>query len=155
MVSVDRTVFYIAYVSLDKLLIRRKLVDLYHRLTDVLAYTTTELNKNAKFVITLKCIKMFQAVEENVRQIVLHSNVDSINTITLSNSDSGAPFALNPLDPFSLEPEYHFLKINLVSSMVVGQNYTLSISYSSTMNEGPMKRGIWRGWYRDANNTER
>lgn len=45
--------------------------------------------------------------------------------------------------------------LNLEEPLNVGQNYTLFISYMSTMNEGPMKRGIWRGWYTDNNGNER
>lgn len=87
-------------------------------------------------------------------QIVLHSNVDSINAVSVL-TEGGAPFPVNTREPFTLEPQYHFLKINLNEPLVVGQKYSLYIEYSSTMNEGPMKRGIWRGWYIDNDGTER
>ncbi|XP_075971878.1 membrane alanyl aminopeptidase-like [Anticarsia gemmatalis] len=97
---------------------------------------------------------IIQAVEDGVTQIVLHANVDSINIVSVFD-DTGAPVRLNPLQPFETEPLYHFLKINLAQSLTKDAKYTLYIDYSGTMNEGPMKRGIWRGWYEDGNGTER
>lgn len=79
--------------------------------------------------------------------------MDDINTLSLYIDRT--PVSLVPSNPFELVPQYHFLKINMVQPMVVGKNYTLFINYYSTMNEGPMKRGIWRGWYIDENNVER
>lgn len=80
--------------------------------------------------------------------------MDYITTISIFDTD-GTPVLLIPENPFEIVPQYHFLKINMVQPMSVGLNYTLFIGYSSTMNEGPMKRGIWRGWYIDENNVER
>ncbi|KAJ2952362.1 hypothetical protein O0L34_g4647 [Tuta absoluta] len=94
-----------------------------------------------------------QAVEANLTQIVLHSNVDSVNSVSLTKN--GVPHLLNVSSPITLEPQYHFLKINLAEVLETGVNYTLTIEYENIMNEGPMKRGIWRGWYKDANGTER
>ncbi|KAM3967323.1 membrane alanyl aminopeptidase-like [Aphomia sociella] len=94
------------------------------------------------------------AVEDNVTQIVLHANVDSINSIDLHTID-GTSFPLVAQSPFVIEPQYHFLRINLAQPLVNGDNYTLFIDYTSTMNEGPMKRGIWRGWYTDENDELR
>ncbi|CAK1599084.1 unnamed protein product [Parnassius mnemosyne] len=96
---------------------------------------------------------IIQALEENVTQIVLHANVDSINAVSLLTS--GLPVTLNPIEPFTIEPQYHFLKINLQQALAIRTNYSLMIDYSSAMNEGPMKRGIWRGWYTDDNGNER
>ncbi|XP_068631134.1 membrane alanyl aminopeptidase-like [Battus philenor] len=97
---------------------------------------------------------IIQAVEENVSQIVLHANVDSVNAVSLLTS-SGSPVIMDPTKPFTIEPHYHFLKINLQQTLTARTNYTLIIEYTSTMNEGPMKRGIWRGWYLDENGNER
>ncbi|VVD01641.1 unnamed protein product [Leptidea sinapis] len=97
---------------------------------------------------------IIQAVENNVNQITLHANVDRINYITVTTED-GVLVDLQPNAEHVLEPQYHFLRINLLESLIVDRNYTLMIDYSSTMNEGPMKRGIWRGWYKDANGNER
>ncbi|CAB3260808.1 unnamed protein product [Arctia plantaginis] len=97
---------------------------------------------------------LIQAVQSNVTQIVLHANVDTINSVTLLNEDN-VEVALNPLNRFEIEPLYHFLKINPVETLRTGTNYTLYISYTSTMNEGPMNRGIWRGWYKDSGGVER
>lgn len=79
--------------------------------------------------------------------------MDNINAISLFIDETPVP--LVPENPFQLEHEYHFLKINMAQPMLIGMNYTLIINYDSTMNEGPMKRGIWRGWYIDENNVER
>lgn len=97
---------------------------------------------------------LFQVVEDNVTQIVLHANVDRINAISVL-TEAGSPVAVNVNEPFTLQPEYHFLIINLANSLTNGEKYVLYIEYSSTMNVGPMKRGIWRGTYTDANNVER
>nr|XP_026484265.1 uncharacterized protein LOC113392185 [Vanessa tameamea] len=97
---------------------------------------------------------VIQATEENVTNIVLHSNVDSINSITLL-SDNGETVNLNLIEPYTLEPQYHFLRINLQQAMDLGRNYTLYIDYSNSMNDGPMKRGIWKGWYTDDEGVER
>lgn len=88
-----------------------------------------------------------------MNQIVLHANVDRINEISVLSDN--VPVSLDVSSPFQIEPLYHFLKINLAETMTVGANYTVFIDYTSTMNEGPMKRGIWRGWYIDDNNVER
>lgn len=97
---------------------------------------------------------IFQAVESNVRQIVLHANVDTIHDVTLL-TENNVEVALNSSNRFETEPLYHFLKINPVAALNTGTNYTLSIRYTSTMNDGPMNRGIWRGWYKDSSGVER
>ncbi|XP_048007613.1 membrane alanyl aminopeptidase-like [Leguminivora glycinivorella] len=97
---------------------------------------------------------VIQAVEDNVSNIVLHANVDRINAISVLNSN-GAPVALNLFEPFTIQPQYHFLTINLGETLVKGSTYTLFIDYSNTMNVGPMKRGIWRGYYTDDAGIER
>lgn len=70
-------------------------------------------------------------------------------------NDTGAEVKLDEDKPHETEELYHFLKVNLVEPLKVNVNYTLNIEYWSTMNEGPMKRGIWRGWYTDADGKER
>ncbi|XP_053603828.1 uncharacterized protein LOC128671405 [Plodia interpunctella] len=95
---------------------------------------------------------IIQAIAQNVTEIVLHSNVDRINSMNLLLNGVSVPLATIPL---TIEPQYHFLKIHLASPMVPYVNYTLALDYTSTMNEGPMKRGIWRGWYTDADGNER
>lgn len=97
---------------------------------------------------------IIQAKEDNVKQIVLHSNIDEIKTVTVSD-DTGAEVKLGEDKPHEIEELYHFLKVNLVEPLRVNVNYTLNIEYWSTMNEGPMKRGIWRGWYTDDDGKER
>lgn len=82
----------------------------------------------------------------------MHANVDQINNVTLE-TEEGININLDTT-PYVV-PEYHFLKINLQQALAINTNYTLKIDYSSTMNEGPMKRGIWRGWYKDASGLER
>lgn len=101
-----------------------------------------------------KLVKQFQAREVNVQTIVLHSNVDRINSVKL-NADNGDEVLLNENESFTLEPQYHFLKINLQQPLAEGQNYTLFINYTNTMNDGPMKRGVWKGWYIDDDGVER
>ncbi|XP_047510698.1 membrane alanyl aminopeptidase-like [Pieris napi] len=96
---------------------------------------------------------IIQAQQSDVFQIVLHANVDKINNVTVETED-GATLDLGS-PSYLLEPQYHFLKINLQQALAMNTNYTLNIDYSSTMNEGPMKRGIWRGWYKDNNGVER
>lgn len=87
-------------------------------------------------------------------QVVLHANVDRINSVTILKSDV-TPVPLNNNQPLEIVPLYHFLKINLNEPLEYLNNYTLVIDYSSTMNEGPLRRGIWRGQYIDANGTVR
>lgn len=127
--------------------------DAYYRHIGARLVTLSPIKYMCICLISLKILHM-QATEANVQQIVLHSNVDSINAISVLTT-SGLPVALNPLEPFVVEPQYHFLKINLQQSLVPQTNYTLIIEYSNTMNEGPMKRGIWKGWYTDDNGDER
>ncbi|XP_060801842.1 membrane alanyl aminopeptidase [Amyelois transitella] len=97
---------------------------------------------------------IIQATAPNVTHIILHSNVDFIKRLNLYN-EQGSPVRLNPILPFQTEPSYHFLIINLLSPLIVGVNYTLHIGYSGSINEGPMKKGIWRGWYIDDEGNER
>nr|AEA29694.1 aminopeptidase N6 [Trichoplusia ni] len=92
--------------------------------------------------------------KEEVNEIVLHANVDRIQSISVFDS-TGRPLRLQRFNPFHTEKVYHFLKINLAETLAVGAKYTLHINYEGTMNVGPMKRGIWRGWYVDSNNVER
>lgn len=82
---------------------------------------------------------------------MLHSNVETIKSVRVNAVNGGQEL----LNEYYLEPQYHFLKINLQQSLVLGTNYSLYIEYSNKMNEGPMKRGIWRGWYVDSNGVER
>ncbi|XP_049870023.1 membrane alanyl aminopeptidase-like isoform X2 [Pectinophora gossypiella] len=96
---------------------------------------------------------VIQAVEENVQQIVLHANVDTIHSVSLMRNN--IPHPLNVANPVQIRPEYHFIIINLDEDLEVAVNYTLTIEYENEMNEGPMKRGIWRGWYIDDNGVER
>ncbi|XP_052740778.1 membrane alanyl aminopeptidase-like [Bicyclus anynana] len=93
---------------------------------------------------------IIEAEEENVMTIVTHANVDSISVVQLTDNNGNA---LNV--NFMTEPQYHFLKINLQQPLVVGTNYSLYIEYNKKMNEGPLKRGIWRGWYVDDEGIER
>ncbi|XP_041970736.1 uncharacterized protein LOC121727124 [Aricia agestis] len=97
---------------------------------------------------------IIEATEEGVKQIVLHSNVDHIKGVNVFD-ENGLPLRLDAFNPIVLEPLYHFLKINLVEALELGKKYTLFIEYTSTMNDGPMKRGIWKGWYTDENGNER
>ncbi|CAH0605715.1 unnamed protein product [Chrysodeixis includens] len=91
---------------------------------------------------------------EAVNEIVLHANVDTIRSVSVFDS-ANKPLRLQPFNPYHTEKVYHFLKINLAENLVAGAKYTLEIHYEGTMNVGPMKRGIWRGWYVDDNNVER
>lgn len=101
-------------------------------------------------------LKIFpQAREENVTEVVLHANVEEINDFSLTNTQTNIPVHINNHEPYTLERQYHFLKINLAQALEVGTNYTLFLDYSNSMNEGPMKRGIWRGWYKDADGLEK
>lgn len=97
---------------------------------------------------------LFQVVEENTNQIVLHSNVDQVQSVSLLTSD-GDIVRLNIQNPFVVEPQYHFLRVNVDENLELGSIYTLVIEYSSTMNETPLTRGIWRGRYVDDLGTER
>ncbi|KAL0882640.1 hypothetical protein ABMA27_001075 [Loxostege sticticalis] len=97
---------------------------------------------------------IIQAVKENVKQITLHANVDRINGYSVM-TEAGTPVKIDVDQPMIIEPQFHFLRINLAENLVQGQNYTLFIDYTSTMNEGPMKRGIWKGSYIDDDNQER
>lgn len=90
----------------------------------------------------------------NVTQVVLHANVDRINSVSILKSDR-TPVALNIVLPIEIAPLYHFLKINLNEQLDYLSNYSLVIDYSSTMNEGPLRRGIWRGQYTDGNGIVR
>ncbi|CAG9134637.1 unnamed protein product [Plutella xylostella] len=95
-----------------------------------------------------------QAVDENIKQIVLHANIDRIKAITVLTS-AGKPMPLNPNSPFVIEPLYHFLRINMLESLKDGDKYLLRIEYSSTMNDGPLRRGIWKGHYKDNGGIKR
>ncbi|KAL4705517.1 hypothetical protein ACJJTC_011459 [Scirpophaga incertulas] len=92
-----------------------------------------------------------KAVKENVSEIVLHANVDSINSVTLNDANN----TIVPIEDYDIEQQYHFLKIKLTTPLNVNTLYELFIDYSGSMNEGPMKRGIWKGSYTDENNVER
>lgn len=105
--------------------------------------------------VELFCTEIFTfKAKEAVNEIVLHANVDRIQSISVFDS-KGRPLRLQRFNPFHTEKLYHFLKINLAETLAVGAKYTLHINYEGTMNVGPMKRGIWRGWYVDSNNVER
>lgn len=89
--------------------------------------------------------------------MVLHSNIDTIKTVQIIRKgvEGASGDVILSDNDFNLEPQYHFLKVNVAEALEVGVDYILFVAYSSTMNEGPMKRGIWRGYYTDKNNVER
>nr|AIK27006.1 aminopeptidase N6 [Spodoptera exigua] len=97
---------------------------------------------------------VIQAKVESVKQIVLHANVEKVGEVKLKNL-AGAEVILDSEKSTERETLYHFLKINVQEPLTPNVNYTLHIDYTNKMNEGPMKRGIWRGWYIDENNVER
>uniref|UniRef100_A0A2A4J7T7 Aminopeptidase n=1 Tax=Heliothis virescens TaxID=7102 RepID=A0A2A4J7T7_HELVI len=100
---------------------------------------------------------IIKATEADVKEIVLHANVDRIVAVTIAESSDSSETELRTAIPVQFETEelYHFLRIKLDEALKVDVNYKLYIEYTNTMNEGPMKRGIWRGYYTDANGQER
>ncbi|CAK1546280.1 unnamed protein product [Leptosia nina] len=95
---------------------------------------------------------IIQATEENVKQIVLHANVQTIRSVKLLSDGVVQNLAETP---YTLAVQYHFLQIYLQQPLVINKNYTLQLEYTNKINDGPMKRGLWRGWYKDANGVER
>nr|ACA35025.1 aminopeptidase N-6 [Helicoverpa armigera] len=98
---------------------------------------------------------LIKATEADVKEIVLHANVDKVESVTIAEHVGTTGPGTAKSVQFETEELYHFLKIKLDEALKLDVNYTLNIEYTNTMNEGPMKRGIWRGYYTDANGQER
>lgn len=86
-----------------------------------------------------------QVLEANLNQIVLHQKLVAISTVTILNS-LNQQVPLKFPDPFETDDYFELLKINLASPIPVG-TYTITISYLGQINENPLDRGFYKGYY--------
>ncbi|CAH0725372.1 unnamed protein product, partial [Brenthis ino] len=84
-------------------------------------------------------------VRENLTQIVLHQDVVAIDAINVVDSANN-PVILQTLRPFETDSYYQILKINFAAPIVAG-NYTITIAYRGAINENPINRGFYKGYY--------
>ncbi|CAK1599082.1 unnamed protein product [Parnassius mnemosyne] len=84
-------------------------------------------------------------VRQNLSQIVLHQNVVAIQGVNVLDSNS-KPVPLQATNPFETDSYYEILKINFDGILAVG-TYVISISYLGRINENPLDRGFYKGYY--------
>jgi hypothetical protein len=102
------------------------------------------------------CLKKinFQAVKENLDRIILHENVRSIKSVVILD-DKGV-LLQNETFVFERIRQYHFLSIMLNDTTFNnGSIYKVYIHYVGNINETPLSRGMFRGFYHDSNNNVR
>ncbi|KAJ2952361.1 hypothetical protein O0L34_g4646 [Tuta absoluta] len=83
--------------------------------------------------------------EAGLTQIVLHQNVVEINSVSVWDVNSN-PVALQTNRSFEIDSYFEILKINLASAIPAG-NYTITISYLGQIQENPLDRGFYKGYY--------
>ncbi|RVE53190.1 hypothetical protein evm_002023 [Chilo suppressalis] len=86
-----------------------------------------------------------QTREENLRQIVMHQKVVSIQTVNVVDS-AGRPVNLQFPDPYTTDDYYEILTINFANPIPIG-NYSISIRYQGAINLNQFERGFYRGHY--------
>ncbi|CAH0693401.1 unnamed protein product [Chilo suppressalis] len=99
-----------------------------------------------------------RAVKNNLTSVIVQENVREIQTVTLVDIDTGEFLHYgNETTSFERIREYHFLKVNLKdgATLRIGRLYKLHVVYIGNINETPLSRGMFRGYYRDQNNYVR
>nr|ADZ57273.1 aminopeptidase N4 [Chilo suppressalis] len=86
-----------------------------------------------------------QTREENLRHIVMHQKVVSIQTVNVVDS-VGRPVNLQFPDPYTTDDYYEILSINFADPLPIG-NYSISIRYQGAMNLNQLENGFYRGYY--------
>lgn len=81
----------------------------------------------------------------NLTEIVLHQKVERINGVNLATA-AGIPVPLQFPDPFTTDDYYELLKIHTAVPIPAGK-YVITISYNGKINENPLDRGFYRGYY--------
>lgn len=88
---------------------------------------------------------LFQVTKADLTQIVLHQKVVSITAVSVLNSAS-QPVPLKFPNSFETDSYYELLKINFDQAIPVGI-YTITISYLGKINDNPVDRGFYKGYY--------
>ncbi|CAK1546278.1 unnamed protein product [Leptosia nina] len=84
-------------------------------------------------------------VKENMKQIVIHQNVVSIDAVSVVNMNNEV-VPLNVTHPFETDSYYEILMINFAPEVAVGR-YDITIMYKGRINENPHDRGFYKGYY--------
>lgn len=82
---------------------------------------------------------------------MLHQKVVSISAINVVNQNN-QPVNLQFPNSFETDDYYQILKINFASQIAPGQ-YTITISFLGAINENPIDRGFYKGYYHFGNET--
>lgn len=100
---------------------------------------------NIFFIKTINVISNFQVREENLTEIVLHQNVVSILSVNLETA-AGVPVPLRFPNTFTTNSYYEILSIHLYEPIPAG-SYVITVRYLGRINENPIDRGFYRGYY--------
>ncbi|CAH2070914.1 unnamed protein product, partial [Iphiclides podalirius] len=84
-------------------------------------------------------------VRQNLTQIVVHQNVVAIQGVNVINSNN-RPVPLDVSNPFEVDSYYEILKINFAGVIPIGR-YNITIRYLGQINENPVDRGFYKGYY--------
>ncbi|XP_014370423.2 membrane alanyl aminopeptidase-like [Papilio machaon] len=90
-------------------------------------------------------VQLVVDVRQNLTQIVLHQNVVSIQGVNVIDTSS-RPVPLNTTTPFEIDSYFELLKINFDRVVMPGR-YTITVSYLGRINENPVDRGFYKGYY--------
>nr|AAK58066.1 110 kDa aminopeptidase [Heliothis virescens] len=82
--------------------------------------------------------------ENDLRQIVLHQKVVSINAVNVVGPNG--PVGLQFPYPYTTDDYYEILLINLAEPINIG-NYSITIRYNGQINDNPIDRGFYKGYY--------
>lgn len=80
----------------------------------------------------------------------MHQNVVSITAVTVLNTNTNQPVILQSPRPFEIDDYYEIIKINFASVITPG-HYIITINYLGRINENPIDRGFYKGYYHDGN----
>lgn len=90
--------------------------------------------------------------EPGLTQIVFHQKVTSITGVDIVDSTNRVINLQFP-GPYTTDDYYELITLNLAGAIPVG-NYTIRVSYVGAINENPVDRGFYKGYYFNSNNQE-
>ncbi|XP_068631129.1 membrane alanyl aminopeptidase-like [Battus philenor] len=90
-------------------------------------------------------VQLVVDVRENLTQIVLHQNVVAIQGVNVLDANNN-PVPLLVSNPFEINSYFEILTINLNNVILPGR-YTIIVSYLGRINENPLDRGFYKGYY--------
>lgn len=102
----------------------------------------SKLNTVVTFIFLNNCFIIPQVTVSDLTDIVLHQNVVSISAVSIVNSEN----QVVPLKSFNTDDHFEILIIKLENVIPAGI-YTITVTYLGQINENPIDRGFYKGYY--------